>query len=1291
MVDDDPSLDDTLSVSLSTSTGDQKTDEMDFDNMDPREVFAHFDSDGSGMISLKEFKAMLVKLNINMSEAKALKYFKMCDCDDSGEIDFEEFKVALFACDPNTGNTRGFVPNSLLTPLDAFEMFDEDASGKIDEDEFFFILDYLKLNVSDERQEKLFAKYDKDGSGSIDYEEFKQIWLSVVDVKKELSDRGVSVPKFATKRQLQRMLARIIDEEEEAERKAMAEAEQWRAWRQILDKKNVSIKRARRRAEIELSRALDAAGQVYVFGRSASFGAPEQKVDELGLDKMAKLWARRVTAGKRDFSDPTANTLDDLDAIDVDKLRAELRDSPFRDLSVATNTVALWGKRVVQCALADDVALALSDLGEMWVWGGVDHWWQKVEPDAYWCSHWRGHSTPRSQLLLGTSGQLQPAIQHVSGLSQADEDDDPAEALRSVLQYFDAWQPPPGDKEPLRYYGDVLLPKIEYTRLKSSLEIRGKTPGEATKRQLLDTLYRDICLEKKVLGERAHRRIRQVEEEIRQLSKRRRSALAKRLKLDIVKLWAPLREIQAEEDARGRAKREAMMVEDVARREHKYLDWRRNIEAARRRHDPEYTARGNSLAISAGGLTVRGPEPRHGTSCPVERLPQAYEAIKQVSAGSHHFAIVHQSGALYTWGVGISGRLGLDRSQDGNSRADCNRPALVQALASEPVIKVACGRSHTACITAARDCYVWGSATTGKLGLGESSPPFDSFYSPIPIALTFSPGRSRRVAIRNISCGSAHSAATSTDGQLYVWGSGDGGRLGLGEAAMSKTHWLPKFVESLAGEHIANVSCGNAHTLVSTAIVSRSQQQAQQRNDVADKPAGGTVYAAGSLAVLGRFCPSFERVFPPPEVDGTAELPELAASQVSAGFGHSAIVTVQGELYCWGNNQDGCCGQPTTTKFLAKPTLVDAIYRRPANMAFCKPACQSSVYAGLDARLATDGNCDGSMAKHCASTQQDPQAWWEVDLGDLVTLACVKVWNRTDVPSDQAAPRDKFSSRLAPSWLMASQRPFERSVGGDSLVKSLSLSIARTHVTRPSKCIVWRCPEATVARYVRLQLESFDFLHVAQVQVFGIDGISTCVGKCNYVDCGRHATVAVVRPLCDPADIERAYARAVAADAFNADVLRLRETYALEYDKLGRGKHHDQAADCVLCTGRRQCEICEMRANFDQDLKHVPRGLAGRVLTLNETAKILLDAPKPPLNYTPKSKPKVGGSITAALAPRLQGSTSSDADANTVATSSVDPGAEDDPPEKCAHTADQMKVGTKRSRNRDCAVAKQRN
>ena len=92
------------------------------------------------------------------------------------------------------------------------------------------------------------------------------------------------------------------------------------------------------------------------------------------------------------------------------------------------------------------------------------------------------------------------------------------------------------------------------------------------------------------------------------------------------------------------------------------------------------------------------------------------------------------------------------------------------------------------------------------------------------------------------------------------------------------------------------------------------------------------------------------------------------------------------------------------------------------------------------------------------------------------------------------------------------------------------------HLTRDAKCTTWRVPENISARYVRLQLENFDFLHFAQVEIFGIIGINGSVGRCSRVVCGKQCTVAIVRPLPDPMDINRVYRRAVLADAQNADI-----------------------------------------------------------------------------------------------------------------------------------------------------------
>ena len=78
------------------------------------DLFVLFDEDDSGLISFQEYRKMLPMLDVNISDAKAYRYFKLCDTEGGGEIDLDEFKAALFLCDPTNGNTAGFkVINSI--------------------------------------------------------------------------------------------------------------------------------------------------------------------------------------------------------------------------------------------------------------------------------------------------------------------------------------------------------------------------------------------------------------------------------------------------------------------------------------------------------------------------------------------------------------------------------------------------------------------------------------------------------------------------------------------------------------------------------------------------------------------------------------------------------------------------------------------------------------------------------------------------------------------------------------------------------------------------------------------------------------------------------------------------------------------------------------------------------------------------------------------------------------------------------------------------------------------------
>jgi hypothetical protein len=119
-------------------------------------------------------------------------------------------------------------------------------------------------------------------------------------------------------------------------------------------------------------------------------------------------------------------------------------------------------------------------------------------------------------------------------------------------------------------------------------------------------------------------------------------------------------------------------------------------------------------------------------------------------------------------------------------------------------------------------------------------------------------------------------------------------------------------------------------------------------------------------------------------------------------------------------------------------------------------------------------------------------------------------------------------------------------------------------------------------------------------------------------------TVAVVRASVDPYDVELGYKRAAYADSENADILRQYETFALEYDKLGRGDLITPS-ECSVCVDDHQCETCFLFKKFENELKLMPASLGARRHVLKDIADYLL-VPKYPRIELPPLPVKVRAS-----------------------------------------------------------------
>lgn len=1214
--------------------------------MTPTDIFVLFDEDDSGLIDFQEFRKMLPYLNIIISDAKAYRYFRMCDTDGSGEIDIDEFQVALFACDPTSGNPVGFEPSKILTPLDAFELFDEDQSGFLDEDEYRYAMEYLMIDATDERLEDLFYSFDVTHTGMIDYVEFRDIFVEACNVRKELEDRGIDCPTLVRKKTLRGILREILMDEERKERLALMEARRYKKWLlNIRDSKKLLL-RADFRAYQELRAALDAAGHVYVMGGGTYSQFNQQGPEQLktkkfkfdNFERVVELWRDRVQPQQLEDRLRAVRKAQEQDDIrDADRnvsglggLVKNLQDkkvvidpyleavgSPFKGLSVNMNTASIWGRRVYQVAISDNVIFALSDSGEVYTWGGNSYWWHEIQPDSMYQTKWRGDTTARSQMLMGTvSKKLPPDASIESNFDMLSPDDKKAEMIKVVAKYFNCWEPPPNPAQRMIFLEKDILPKIQYDAAKFSLVCRGKAVGDAekTKMQLVEALHGDIMLEKKLLGERAHKAIREIELQVAGLRKRKKTKLAEKFLKRVDEMWAPLRDVQAERKAAEISKAEALQNDAHMNAAKNYEDWRHRIANKREQMVPEFTPRGNSLQIDLIGVTPRANE---------MVTPRGFQAAVQLTAGAVHAALVHKTGQLYTWGVGAAGRLGLDTTEGGNPQGDATQPRLVQALAERPVTRVACGHSHTGAIVSGGELYMWGSTSSGKCGFGEVVDSQECYCS-IPTKVMVG-AEDRR--IRKLSCGGSHSAVITEAGHLYVFGCGDGGRLGLGSGKFYNLY-VPTLVEALLHEKCASVSCGNSTTIVATEIIraydtapealalasgSGSRRHTPSGAGKSDHDAdkirklhGGKVYVAGSRNVLGQQCDSFTLL---------KSVEDVAIKQVSAGFMHTALVSAEGELMCFGHNKGGCCGAPEAVKFVERPISTPFLYTNAINLALGQNAYQSSTFNQREATFATNGKKDGNGVKKCTCTQQEAQPWIEIDLGQLALIEKIVIWNRTDVPTDRTMPRDLYTQRIFPMWAMVGREPFQTACSPQVLKENLRLSACKMKFTEDKRASVWRVPANIQGRYVRVQLEQFNTLSVAEIEVFGYWGLSKGVGRVSFAAAGRDVTVAVVRPSADPADVEALYKRAAYADAANADILRQYESYALEYDKYGRGEV--LAKECAICKGLDKCESCLLFSAYKNEIASMPPNLGGRRHKLKEISDYLINTNKPALEPIP--------------------------------------------------------------------------
>lgn len=102
-----------------------------------------------------------------------------------------------------------------------------------------------------------------------------------------------------------------------------------------------------------------------------------------------------------------------------------------------------------------------------------------------------------------------------------------------------------------------------------------------------------------------------------------------------------------------------------------------------------------------------------------------------------------------------------------------------------------------------------GSNLQGQLGLGSRK----QTHSSVPCLVESLIDEQ----VVNVSCGSSHTAAATSNGYAYSWGMGEFGALGLGETTMQCSPTQIKYF-SMNRIFVESTSCGAKHTIFVASI-----------------------------------------------------------------------------------------------------------------------------------------------------------------------------------------------------------------------------------------------------------------------------------------------------------------------------------------------------------------------------------------------------------------------------------------------------------------------------------------
>lgn len=274
--------------------------------------------------------------------------------------------------------------------------------------------------------------------------------------------------------------------------------------------------------------------------------------------------------------------------------------------------------------------------------------------------------------------------------------------------------------------------------------------------------------------------------------------------------------------------------------------------------------------------------------------------IVQVSAGGGLVRVAHtllltSTGRVLSFGSGQYGALGHGFSA-GKQLPDVLRPQYVEALSRVRCICVSAGELHSAAVSTDGDLYSWGDGFCGQTGHGDKRPQLE------PKQVT--KGGLEDECVSTISCGARHTLCVTEDHEVFSFGLGHFGV--LGRSFTPYDYDADAAVVQLGGDDVLPLAGVAAEAAAADAVPQVGDGPLLHD----DEQQGATAELLAHLdRIVSLKLEDSSNQCIPMVIDSLQGVKIVGAS---AGHRHSILLDDQGGLYTFGAGSGGALGHGDT-------------------------------------------------------------------------------------------------------------------------------------------------------------------------------------------------------------------------------------------------------------------------------------------------------------------------------------------------------------------------------------------